>query len=137
MVWVMFSASEVCLFFVRLPSPAFISSFSQSPSTKQHVSDGLEIKIRNHLTLWGTERKFNSFMYYNFFILDQYKIFHFLHIDFIDCVWIASFNAISHELQPTFSKMRSGLGFFCFWKVYFWDIAGRAWFSKENLGLAY
>lgn len=61
MLWFMFNASEICLFFFRLPF------FSQSPSTKQHVSGGLQVKIRKHLTRWDTERKFNCLMYCNFF----------------------------------------------------------------------
>lgn len=132
MLWFMFNVSVICLLFFRLPF------FSQSPRTKQHVSGGLRIKTRKHLTLWDTERKFNCFMYCNFFlILDQYRIFHFLHIDFIDCVWRASFTAISQDMKSTFSKMRSGLGFFCFWKAYFWDISERVWFSKEDIEFAY
>lgn len=116
----MFNAfRSMSLFFVRLPSLAFNSSFSQSPNTKQHVSDGPQIKTRNHLTPQDTEGKFNCLMYYIFFILEQNKTFHFLHIDFIDCVWIAPFNGISHELQPTFSKMWTCLGSFCFWKPNF------------------
>lgn len=112
--------SEICLY--SLSDCHLLHSthpFSQSPNTKQHVSDGPQIKTRNHLTPQDTESKFNCLMYYIFFILEQNKTFHFLHIDFIDCVWIAPFNGISHELQPTFSKMWTCLGSFRFWKPNF------------------
>lgn len=132
MVWVMFNVLEVCLLFFRLPI------FSQSPGTKQHVSSGLQIKIRNHLTLWDTERKFNCFksllhIFYSWPVQDIPFFTHWFYR-----LWMNSFfNTISLEMQSTFSKMRSGLEFFCFWKTYFWDNSEKVWFSKEDLGFVY
>lgn len=65
---------SMSLFFVRMPSLAFNSFFSQSPSTKQHVSDGPQIKIRKRLTLQDTEGKFSCLMYYIFLFLNRTRL---------------------------------------------------------------